>query len=65
MTQSSKEAIPQLWLLPSSQARDVRQMAWLFHLVTGRMPTDKEIAVARAKFEADDERRQNDERPLQ
>ncbi len=65
MKQSSKEAIPQLWLLPGSQARDVRQMARLFQVMTGRMPADKEIAAACAKFEADDERRQNDERPLQ
>jgi hypothetical protein len=65
MKQSSKEAIPQLRLLPGSQARDVQQLARLFQAMTGRMPADNEIAAARAKFEADDERRQNDERPLQ
>lgn len=65
MTQSSNEVKPQLWLLSGSQARDVQQLAQLFQAMTGRMPTDKEIAAACAKFEADDERRQNDERPLQ
>jgi len=65
MKRSAKKAIPQLWLLPGSQARDVREMARLFLAMTGRMPADNDIAAARAKFEADDERRQNDERPLQ
>ena len=65
MKQSSKEVKPQLWLLPGSQARDVQQLARLFQAMTGRMPADKEVATARAKFEVDDERRQNDERPLQ